>query len=176
MVKERSKQTCPSTRHRIRLQLYVPTDIVRTHREVPLVQTLHRYDDGVTETRYEANIATSHPIWCARTPVDLSLKAEHTYFPDGRIDTTTLIVAVKEHPQPEVIDLTNESDGDTAEVHNHIDICIRRTHNIEYQSLLTVLYALYFDFTLTVTLTFTYSCIFTNSTNLHNVRMQYQSI
>ena len=110
MTKDRSKLTCPRTRHRLRLQLYVPEGIVRTHRQIPLVQTLHRYDDGVVETRFEADLATTHPLWCSRTPLDFSLKAKHTFFADGRIDTTTMIVGVKEQQQPYIIDLTNDTD------------------------------------------------------------------
>ena len=91
---DRSKMTCPSTPHYVKIEVIFPGNVfyvITDPKHIVLRPT--RYTNGdKTEYSFSAIIKTRHPACFGKNPYKVELDTLQSYHQDGRIDETTIRV------------------------------------------------------------------------------------
>ena len=109
---DRSKMTCPSTPHFVRLDIIFPGNVIFEPPSPIVLRPIRLTNDGYTEFKYSATIENRHPPCLGKEPYTIELDTVQSYHQDGRIDTTTIRVVILDPTRDKCeVDLTTQASG-----------------------------------------------------------------
>ena len=113
---DRTKMTCPSTPHFVRLEIVFPGNMIFEPPSPIVLRPIRLTNDGYTEFKYSATIENRHPPCLGKEPYAIELDTVQSYHQDGRIDTTTIRVVILDPTRDKCkVDLTTRAWGGKVE-------------------------------------------------------------